>query len=352
MRLRGSASRYQFAPVPLPRAVLAPFHGGRTGQQSITRERPNACSPMEFQVGLAGNPFSLEYTLSSGQVFRWTNRGEWWYGVVRGGVLKIRQEGETLRCESGADHLDGAFVQNYFSLDQDLERVYGSMPQGETMARAIQKFYGLRLIRQDPWECLGSFLLATNSNIPSITRMVANVSSAFGERFEYEGIAYSAFPTAERLADASVAELEGCGLGYRASYLKKVAEAVDSGKVDFGEVAILDYPPSHELLVSRLFGEKLLLGVGPKVADCVLLFSCGKVQAFPIDVWISRALARFYPELLEERLRRKLSAKTKVTISRAEYDRTSASARGYFGEYAGYAQQYLYMLARAENLES
>ena len=304
---------------------------------------------MEFQVGLAGIPFSLEHTLESGQVFRWANRGEWRYGVLRGGVLKARQEGETLRCESSADYLDSAFVRGYFNLDQDLEGVYSTMARDETIARAVQKFYGLRLIRQDPWECLGSFVLATNSNIPSITRMVNNVCSAFGTAFEFEGTPYSSFPPPERVAEASVSELEECGLGYRAPYLKKVAEAIRSNRVDFSELSILDYAPARELMLSRLFGEKVLLGVGPKVADCALLFSCDKGNAFPIDVWISRALARFYPDLLDQRLRRKLAGKKKVTITRGEYDRTTAAARDYFGRYAGYAQQYLYMLARAED---
>lgn len=305
---------------------------------------------MEFQVGLAGVPFSLEYTLESGQVFRWVNRGEWWYGVVRGGVLKIRQEGETLRCQTSEDQLDSVFVRKYFGLDLDLERVYSTMARDETLARAVQKFYGLRIIRQDRWECLGSFVLATNSNIPSIGRMIANVSSAFGEPFSYEGARYAAFPEPGKISAANVSELEECGLGYRASYLKRVAEAVDLGKVDFSEVALLDYGPARDLLLSRLFGEKILLGVGPKVADCVLLFSCEKLQAFPIDVWISRALARYYPDLLEAKLRRKISGKAKARLTRGEYDRTSESVRNYFGEFAGYAQQYLYMLARAEEV--
>jgi N-glycosylase/DNA lyase len=303
---------------------------------------------MEFQVGLTDIPFSLEYTLTSGQVFRWVNRGEWWYGVANAGVLKIRQEGETLRCSSSSDQLDSAFVRAYLGLEHDLEGVYSSFGGDATLARAIQKFYGLRLMRQDPWECLGSFVLATNSNIPSIARMVSNVCSAFGEPLNFEGATYSSFPSAERIASASLAELEDCRLGYRAPYIKKVAECVDQGRVDFSELLLLDYSRARESLLSRLFGEKLLLGVGPKVADCVLLFSLEKFEAFPIDVWLSRALSRYYPDLLGEKLQRKLSSARKVAIGTGDYEKTSESARRRFGEYAGYAQQYLYMLVRDE----
>jgi len=303
---------------------------------------------MEFQVGLTRVPFSLEHTLESGQVFRWVNQGEWWYGVVSGGVLKIRQEEETLRCASSAEVLDSGFVRSYFRLEQDLELVYASFPQDQTMTRAVQRFYGMRLVRQERWECLASFVLATNSNIPSIRRMVAKVSSAFGEALTFDGISFATFPRPERLATATIGELEACGLGYRASFLKKVAQAVDEERVDFSELTIADYTAAREILLRRFFGEKLLLGVGPKVADCVLLFSCEKNDAFPIDVWVARALARFYPAILNDGLLRRLASGRKVTLSKSEYESTSLSARNYFGGNAGYAQQYLFMLARAE----
>lgn len=303
---------------------------------------------MEFQVAIAGIPFNLEYTLQSGQVFRWDNRGQWWYGVVSGGVLKVRQEGETLRCGSSEEHLDSAFVRNYFRLDEDLEGVYASIARDEIMTRAVEKFYGMRLIRQERWECLASFVLATNSNIPSIRRMIANLCSNFGAPLDFDGISFRTFPRAERIAEASVAELEECGLGYRAPFMGRVARAVDEGKIDFSEVALASYLSAREVLLRRFFGEKLLLGVGPKVADCVLLFSCEKNEAFPIDVWIARAIARFYPQFLDASLTRRLSSKKKVTLTRSEYESSSLSARAYFGRCAGYAQQYLYMLARAE----
>jgi N-glycosylase/DNA lyase len=206
----------------------------------------------------------------------------------------------------------------------------------------------MRLVRQERWECLASFVLATNSNIPRIKKMVAGVCSRFGEPLEFERVRYSAFPKPEVLAAASVVELRECGLGYRAPFLKRVAATVEEGKVDFSEVSLLDYEEARRLLLKELFGEKLLLGVGPKVADCVLLYSFGKDEAFPIDVWVARALAKSYPKLLTRELSKKLTPEHAAKLARGDYDRLSTSARAFFGRYAGYAQQYLFMLARAE----
>jgi N-glycosylase/DNA lyase len=300
---------------------------------------------LEFTVGL-GSPFSLDYTLDSGQVFRWERKGEWWYGVVPGGVLKVRQEGESLRCSSASDILGSGFVRSYFRLDEDLKEILASIAVDKPVIQAVQKFYGLRLIRQERWECLASFLLATNANIPRIKKMVAAVCAKYGEPFEFEGIRYTSFPKPETLASASLDDLRGCGLGYRAPFLKRVATSVSEGRVDFTELSIHDYEEARKELMRKLFGEKLLLGVGPKVADCVLLYSLGKDEAFPIDVWISRELTTSYPRLFGVKLKKQLVREGKVRLGSGDYERISMAVRKHFGRYAGYAQQYLYMAAR------
>lgn len=304
-------------------------------------------SKMQFQIGITGGPFSLEYTLDSGQAFRWERKGEWWYGVVSGGVLKLRQEGDVLYCDTSDDKLDSSFVRRYLGLDTDMRHVLSSFMKDTVMTMAVQKFYGMRIMAQERWECLASFVLATNSNIPRIKSMVSRICERFGAPLEYEGTSHHLFPPPEALSRASVSELQECGLGYRAAFIKHVATSVEEGKVDFSEVAMLDYESARDALLSRLFGEKLLMGVGPKVADCVLLFSCGKYEAFPVDVWVARALLRYYPSLLESRLLERLSSgRPRLTLR--DYAAISLAARSYFGPYAGYAQQYLFMLARSE----
>lgn len=299
---------------------------------------------MEYTVPL-GSPFSLEYTMESGQLFRWERKGEWWVGVVAGSVLKVRQEGDLLRCASESERLDSSFVTRYFRLDVDLDHVLASISKDEMVSRAVEKFYGLRIVSQEPWECLGSFVLATNANIPRIKKMVAAVCSKYGSPMEFEGGAYSAFPRPDALAVASESDLGACGLGYRAPFLRRVGAAVAEGKIDFRRASDLEYAEARKLLLAELLGEKVLLGVGPKVADCVLLYSLGKDEAFPIDVWIGRVLARDYPRVLGPALRKKL-ASGKAKLSPPDYDRISGKMRSYFGEYAGYAQQYLFMAAR------
>ena len=303
---------------------------------------------MEFTVPL-DTPFSLEYTLESGQLFRWERMGEWWFGIVSGSGIRVQQEGDVLRCSSGSDLLDNNFVANYFRLDEDLEHILASMAKDDVITKAIEKFYGLRLVRQDPWECLGSFVLATNANIPRIKKMVSAICSRYGEQTQFEGDTYHSFPSPEALSRASVLDLRALGIGYRAPFLKHVAKAVAEGKVDLTSLRNLGYEKSQELLLTELFGEKLLLGVGPKVADCVLLYSLGMDEAFPIDVWIARMIAKYYPNLLPKSLRSRLAENAKLRLSIGEYRRVSKSIRSHFGTYAGYAQQYLYMAAREES---
>jgi N-glycosylase/DNA lyase len=300
---------------------------------------------LEFTVTF-DSPFSLEYTLESGQLFRWERRGEWWYGVVGPSALKVKQEGDVLRCSSSSDLADSALLTRYFRLDEDLNHVLATISKDRVIANAVQKFYGMRLVKQDTWECLASFVLATNANIPRIKKMVAAVCERYGRPFEFEGEPFRGFPSPEALAGASPADLRRCGLGYRAPFLRHVAASVADRRIDFARVESLGYDEARKELLSELFGEKLLLGVGPKVADCVLLFSGGKDEAFPIDVWIARALARYYPRMLDPSMMSRLARDGKLKLSPRDYDRISAAARKRFGKYAGYAQQYLYMAAR------
>jgi len=302
----------------------------------------------DFNLNLVDVPFDLGYTLDSGQAFRWVLRDGSWYGVVGTGVLKVRQEGFTLFCSSSSEDLDPRFVHAYFRLGDDFGAIMSSILKDDTIRDAFQRFRGLRLIRQDVWECLLSFVVSTNTNIPRIKGMIANLCEKFGERVSFEGADYRLFPTAERLSDASVPELAACGLGYRAKFVREIAWTVDSGSVNLDELRLHDYSRAKEVLLERVLERKTFLGIGRKVADCVMLFSCDKDEAFPIDVWIARALAGFYPHLFSEDVVEKLNSRLsrKTTLSEKTYDAISEAARAYFGRYAGYAQQYLYHYAR------
>ncbi len=308
---------------------------------------------MEFMLNLAKVPFDLGYTVDSGQAFRWVKKGEWWCGVLRGGVMLAKQEGESLTCRTSSDLLDQQFAHSYLRLDDDLERIYSRIRKDPHVTEAIQRFYGLRLIRQDVWECLVSFVIATNANIPRIRLMISKLCEKFGEETIFEGSPYRLFPSPESLSAASIDDLTDCGLGYRARFVKSVAERVSAKRVYPEELAFLDYDKARDMLIERALGEKTLLGIGRKAADCVLLFSCGKDSSFPIDVWMARVLAEYYPGLLDPVLLRRLKAhlSRKGKLSDAGYEQISSAMRGYFGEYAGYAQQYLFHYARTAGVK-
>jgi N-glycosylase/DNA lyase len=306
---------------------------------------------LEFTLSLVDTPFDLACTLESGQVFRWQNRDGWWYGILDCGVVKVRHEESSLICVSSTEKIGAAFLHEYFGLDDDLPGILSSVTKDQAMMEAAQKFYGLRLMRQPLWECLLSFTIATNINMPRISQTIAGLSTKFGEDVEFEGVSYKLFPRPENLALAGVDELASCGLGYRTKFVEDVARAVYEERVDLSELQMQTYEKARELLIGKVLGKKNLLGIGPKVADCVLLFSCGKYEAFPIDVWIARALANYYPSLLDTNLKERLElkAKRRATLSPREYDIVSSAARRHFGRYAGYAQQYLFLLARANS---
>lgn len=305
----------------------------------------------QFTISTEGIPFSLPYTLDSGQAFRWHSDGNFWYGVVGRGVLKVRQEGASMVCSSSCDVLDTQAVYRYFGLDQDLEKILASIMKDDYITTAVQTFYGLRIMKQDVWECLLSFVVATNSNIPRIKGMISNLCQRYGEKVRFDDQDFFLFPSSNALSRATLADLESCGLGYRAKYVRGISELVDSGYINLEELRLHDYERAKELLTEEILGKKMLMGIGPKVADCVLLFSCDKNSAFPIDVWMARVLSAEYPRLFDGELVTRLASKVagQASLSDSTYEKISLVAREYFGEYAGYAQQYLFHHARTKN---
>jgi N-glycosylase/DNA lyase len=167
--------------------------------------------------------------------------------------------------------------------------------------------------------------------------MLLNLSRKFGEKTVLDQCTFYTFPTAEKLAKADMKELADCGLGYRAKYVSETAKMVAGGNLKIENLKGQDYEKSRGKLLS-------LPGVGLKVADCVLLFSLGKLEAFPVDVWIKRAIIRHYASHFEKEFIEKVSLKKSLT--KAEYEKISLFGRNYFGKYAGYAQEYLYHFER------
>jgi len=292
---------------------------------------------MEIQLDRSTVPFSLEHTLTCGQLFRWEKLGDWWYGVVEDNVVKIRQIADKLIFQTFPEEVNAEFIENYFRLGDDLPSILSQIGKDEHTRRAIQRCHGLRISRQEPWECLASYICATYKNIPAIKNMILNLSKRFGKKITFDGHDFYTFPKPSGLAHASHEEIRNCKLGFRAERIIETSKILDRRKFDLKALRKMDYDRVRQKLLS-------LPGVGQKVADCVLLFSLDKLEAFPVDIWMKRAILEFYPEYFENSFIKKVSNKCSVTPR--EYETISSFGREYFGKYAGYAQEYLFTLVR------
>jgi N-glycosylase/DNA lyase len=291
----------------------------------------------EMRLDLGKTPLNLDHTLSCGQVFRWQKKADWWQGVVRNNYIQLRQKGSLLQLKSEAEDVDVSFFRSYFRLDDDLLDIYRKISKDRFVKDAVKRFYGLRLMRQEPWECLISYICATNKNIPAIKNMIANLCKHFGKKITLEQGEFNTFPTPRSLAEASLRELRLCKLGFRAERVKDAAQLVSKGIFSLGDVKNSPYEEAKKRLMN-------LPGIGPKVADCILLFAFGKLEAFPIDVWMKRLILEFYADHFEPTFVKK--ARRSKSPSPREYKAISLFGRQYFGEYVGYAQEYLYHFRR------
>ncbi|MEW6228803.1 MAG: DNA glycosylase [Bacillota bacterium] len=274
-------------------------------------------------------PFNLKETLESGQAFRWAGE-DVFTGVVRGRVLRVRQDGDELVLMTPVDDEAVHMVIRYFALDMDHASIERRLVEKDAALEwAVGFSPGLRLLRQDPWECLISFILSARNAIPLIRRTVEQIARTYGDPIVAEEgsegpgtTCFFSFPTPGRLASASVLDLVNCGAGFRSQYVKVTAERIASGDFSLAGLKDLGYDKAKAKLME-------LRGVGEKVADCVLLFSLGFYEAFPIDVWMTRVMRYIY-----------FGGRKVPTSVIAEF------ARRRFGDLAGYAQQYLFHYAR------
>jgi N-glycosylase/DNA lyase len=266
-------------------------------------------------------PLDLALTFSCGQAFRWEHRKGWWEGVVGGMLWRLRQEGGQITYDGPTARA----LHSYLALDEDLPAILTSIDKDPIIHRAIEACPGLRILRQDPWEILLSFICATNSNIPRIRKMIAALARHFGERVTgADGPLYS-FPHPGALAGSCGDDLASCRLGYRDRYvaLTTARVAEDPGLLE--RIGRLPIREARGALLS-------LPGVGPKAADCILLFGYHRLLAFPVDVWIRRIMYAHY-----------LNPLPGSRVPSAKEDRRIREfGQEYFGAYAGYAQEYLF----------
>jgi N-glycosylase/DNA lyase len=236
--------------------------------------------------------FDLAQTLDCGQAFRWSKsgeNGEKFTGIAHGRRVNIFFEKNNLILENISLQEFETTWKNYFDLNRDYENLrefLKNSPNSETLCKALEFSPGLRLMRQDAWEVLISFILSQNSNIPRIKKMIESLCENFGEKLPCGGFA---FPSPEKLASLNETDLAPIRCGYRSSYISDAARRVADGSFNPHELQKLSSDEIHNALLQ-------IRGVGPKVAECVLLYGFGRVERFPIDVWIKRVMSQFYPQ--------------------------------------------------------
>ena len=284
---------------------------------------------MELDIG--GQPFDLKLSLTMGQAFRWQEKEGWYSGVVGGVFIKIRQtrDGKVEFRSSQPEESTADLLRSYFRLDDDIEAIYAEICRDRKVAELVKLYPGLRILRQEPWECLVAYLCSANNNIRRIGQIVEEMSKKFGDSVSLDGETRRSFPTPAKLDKAGESELERLALGLRQRHIGiyQAAQKVTQGSLNLDDLRGKDYAPAKKELMN-------LYGVGPKIADCVLLFSLDKLEAFPIDTWISRALVEWlFPDLKPPEGRK---------LRDSDLRKLRERARQHFGRYRGYANQYLF----------
>jgi N-glycosylase/DNA lyase len=286
--------------------------------------------------------FNPELTINSGQMFLWQKIRDAWYGIHNDRVLKLSIEerpndldNSPIKYESFPENR--GWEKKLFRMDDDIDKILNTISFDPLVHNAIMRFGGLRVMRQDPIQCMFSFLCASNINIQRIRKILFNLCKQFGKKITVNGDQFFTFPTPRALHKAKISELVTCGTGYRAKSIKMLATTILNGEIVPGELTRMKYEDAKRALLG-------IHGIGDKTADCILLFSLEKLEAFPIDTWIARIISNTYE--LPVGMKKTRTNGHNHHLSHQQYRNLSSRMRMHFGVYAGYAQQYLYYYSR------
>ena len=233
--------------------------------------------------------FSLEQTLDCGQAFRWNCSNGVWSGIAKGRYIQLELVENDIVITGVTQKDFEEFWFDYFDLSRNYGDIIRAVSDNETVRAAASYGGGIRILKQEPWEALCSFIISQNNNIPRIKGIIERLCENFGEKIEG---GYT-FPSAERLACLTVEDLAPIRSGFRAKYIIDAAQKVASGQIKLDALYETDFDTARDTLMT-------IKGVGPKVADCVLLFGLGHIEAFPRDVWIKRAMEELFGGELPE----------------------------------------------------
>ena len=273
--------------------------------------------------------FNIKQILECGQCFRWEKVGELNYiGVAHGRVIEVIQEDDKVTILNTNEEDFNNIWLDYFDLKRDYSEIKAGLAHDEILGKSVEYGYGIRLLNQEHFELLISFIISARNSIPSIMKTIKKISEKWGTPIEYKGNTYYTFPTPEQLKDATEEEIKETGASFRSKYIVDTIAKVNENSYDFdlGRISKLNTDECHVALQN-------FKGVGSKVADCIMLFSMRKYSAFPVDVWVKRAMIFFYG------------------AEDASLNKIRIFARDKFGELAGFAQQYLFYYARENKIK-
>lgn len=270
--------------------------------------------------------FKLSHIFDCGQCFRWNKEEDGSYtGVVKNKVINVEQDRSTV-VFNNVNMNDYHIIKEYFDLDTDYAEIKNSVNTDEIMAEAIKFGDGIRILNQDEWETMISFMISANNRIPMIKKVIENLSTSFGNFIcNYRGRDYYSFPTAEQLSAAAVEEIHECKAGFRSPRIKEAAERFLKEKDIIYNIKNTNYDEGLAYL-------KSYAGIGDKVANCILLFSMRQFDTFPVDVWVRRVMQTLYVD------------KDTKDVDIRKF------AENKFGKLSGYAQQYLFYYARENGI--
>ena len=270
--------------------------------------------------------FNIKQVVECGQCFRWEKVKELNYiGVALGRVIEVMQEDDVVTILNTNEEDFKNIWFNYFDLDRDYSKVKEALAYDEILSKSVEYGYGIRILNQEYFEILISFIVSARNSIPSIMKTIKKISEKWGTPIEYKGTTYYSFPTPEQFRNATLEEIQETGASFRSKYIldtvanvNKALEGIEGYDIyNLDKIASLDADACHTELQN-------FKGVGAKVADCIMLFSMSKYSAFPVDVWVKRAMMYFYD------------------AEEGSLNKIRVFARNKFEELAGFAQQYLF----------
>jgi N-glycosylase/DNA lyase len=278
--------------------------------------------------------FELSHIFDCGQCFRWNIQENGNYiGIAYGRVIEVEKRDKDVLIYNTNEKEFYEIWKDYFDLERDYSNIKEILSKDSLLKVSVEFGHGIRLLQQEPFELVISFIISSNNRIPMIKRAIDNISRRFGNAIVYKEQTYYTFPTLKQLSKATAADLAACSTGFRAKYISDTVEKISKAngnecnfEYDLNWIKAQNDDGCHEAL-------QKFSGVGPKVADCIMLFSMGKYSAFPVDVWVKRAMQHFYlaPDVSLKKIR--------------EF------ARNKFGELSGFSQQYLFYYARENNIK-